>query len=156
MYVPLFFLSFFLPPLLSPFDDPHEDSWGRTSISVFIPKSQDWDIFLLLLHWFFHFPRSYFRFIMNACIMVQSSQISQFLITHFHTSSGVNERLSEKMSERAKQAVRSMLMSERCKWMSERTSECPSIFVGILGCSGPWWHTAIKKLYWHPTVRLLS
>ena len=31
-------------------------------------------------------------------------------------------------------------MSERCKWTSERTSEWPSVYVPILGCSAPLWH----------------
>ena len=61
---------------------------------------------------------------------------------HFPTSEGVSE-VSERANEwakrraRAKQAVRSKQMSERCERMKERTSEWPSAYVSILVCSRP-------------------
>ena len=82
-------------------------------------------------------------------------------IIHCLTSEGVSE-VSERANEwaqrsaRAKQAGQSKRMSERCKWMSERTSEWPNTQVPILGffkaqCGG-WVVVGDLSRFWHGTA----
>ena len=66
-------------------------------------------------------------------------------IIHFPRSeevSEVRERANEwaQRSARAKRGVQSKQTSERCERTSERTSEWPSTYVPILGCSAALWH----------------
>ena len=73
------------------------------------------------------------REINERCTIGQNQVVLRHLIIHFSTSLGVSEQASERMSERAKQTVRSKQMSER--------SECANGRAGgpvpILGCSEP-------------------
>ena len=60
---------------------------------------------------------------------------NRHLIIHCPTSEEVSERAQR--SARAKQVGQSKQISEQCEWTSNQTSEWPSTYVGILGCSEP-------------------
>ena len=71
----------------------------------------------------------------------QNQIILRHRVIHCPMSLGVSEQANEwaQRSAQAKQAVWSERMSERCKWISERTSEWPSTYVSNHGCSEPLW-----------------
>ena len=73
---------------------------------------------------------------------------SRNLIIDFPTSLGVIDQANKwtQRSARAKQAMHSKRMSERCEQMSKWTSEWPSTYVLILGCSEPLWSGWRRKL----------
>ena len=60
-----------------------------------------------------------------------------FLSFTFLQARKLSEHASEQMSARAKHAVQSKQMSERCERMREHTSEWPSTYVQTLRCFKP-------------------
>ena len=82
-------------------------------------------------------PNSYCTMVQN----IKKNTKNSHLIIYFPTSKGVSERANKwvQRSARAKQAGWSKRTSERCKQISERTSEWPSLYFWMFWRTVSWW-----------------